>query len=134
MSAATGDGMTAQACAPGSAELFVYYRVRALDAASVLAAVHAMQRKLEAACPGLQARVLRRRSEAEGPQTWMEVYSVEAGGTAGDPSGCSSAEELAALVERHADVLMRWIDGERTVETFVPITAGGNGARLDLDG
>jgi hypothetical protein len=123
--------MTAEANAPESAELFVYYRVRALDTTAALAAVHAMQRKLEAAWPGLQARVLKRRSDAEGPQTWMEVYKVEAGVTADEPFERSRAEELAALVERHADVLMLWIDGERTVETFVPIESGADGARVD---
>lgn len=98
-------------------ELFVYYRVRDADAARARKAVVAMQDELRATRRGLQARLLVRQGEADGPQTWMETYSAGSG-SAGIDVACE------ALIEAHAIRLAPLIDGSRHVEAFDADTGG----------
>ena len=92
-------------------ELFVYYRVRAADAAAAREAVSAMQKELRSAHPGLRARLLRREDGAAGAETWMEAYSVTPGSTGIDAT-------LEARIEARATSLLPFIDGLRHVERF----------------
>ena len=92
-------------------ELFVYYRVRAADAAVAREAVNTMHNELRSAHPGLQARLLRRESASAGVQTWMETYSLGIG-----TQGIEA--ELEAFIEARAAGLLRLIDGSRHVESF----------------
>lgn len=88
--------------------LFVYWRVRAEDAASAESAVQAWQADLMARAPGLQASLWRREeAERPGQVTLMEVY-------ADVPAALES--ELAA-----GAVLADWQQGPRHVERFVRV-------------
>ena len=90
-------------------ELFVYYRVRAIDVVAARDAVSSMQNELRSAHPGLRARLLRR--ENADSQTWMETYSLATGSTGIDA-------DLEARIEARAASLLRFIDGPRHVESF----------------
>jgi len=89
-------------------ELFVYYRVRELDAVSARATVLGMQADLSH--PQLHARLLTRSEPDIGTQTWMETYALAAG------PGIDA--DLQALIEASALPLARLIDGARHVEAF----------------
>ena len=54
-------------------DFYVYYKVRAGDAARLAPLVHAMQRRL-AHDAGVQVQLKRRPGDHDGLQTWMEVY------------------------------------------------------------
>lgn len=101
--------MAAPSSAPGH-ELFVYYRAEPARAESVAAAVQQMQARLCEACPGLQARLLRRPDLRDGLQTWMETYQLPAQ---------ANAVETAAAIERAAESLQALLSGARYVEHFV---------------
>ena len=94
-------------------QLFVWYRVHDDRADVARVAVQAMQRSLASASPGLNARLLIRRSAA-GEQTWMETYARDATGRAS--SGIDASIESA--IEAAASALVGLIDGERHVEAF----------------
>lgn len=88
-------------------ELFIYYRCPAAADAAVQQAALAMQARLCARHPALQARLLRR--PPSGPATtWMEVYAA--------PGGVDEA--LAADIEAEAAALGPWLEGPRHVEVF----------------
>ena len=95
----------------GAAQVFVYYRIRAVDAALAIAAVTAFQARLRASMPGLAASLSRRvDADAELP-TLMETYSRT--GVAGN--------DWQRDVEGQAnEALAAWIVGARHVEVFVP--------------
>lgn len=98
-------------------ELFVYYRVRAADAAATLAAVRAFQAEVLADAPALVARLLRRPGEADGVQTWMETYSTD---PERSPHGVSA--DLQARIESRALTLAPHLDGPRHAEVFTLLT------------
>jgi Domain of unknown function (DUF4936) len=95
-------------------ELFVYYRLRSIDAAAALTAVHSLQAQLRKRHPQLIARLLRRPEEVDGCQTWMETYSTD---PMQDPAGISA--ELQSDIEAQARVLLPMLDGPRHAELFI---------------
>jgi hypothetical protein len=95
-------------------ELFVYYRVRSLQAPAAREAVLALQAALRQQHPQLRARLLRRPEEHDGQQTWMEGYSTD---PKRDPAGID--ETVQADIEARAAVLSRFVQGERHVEVFI---------------
>jgi len=101
--------MAAPSSAPGH-ELFIYYRAEPARAEAVATAVQRMQAQLCDACPGLQARLLRRPDQRDGLQTWMEAYRLPAD---------ASAVAMAAAIERAAESLQAHLSGARHVEHFV---------------
>ena len=87
-------------------DLYVYYKVREQDAASLAPRVRAMQAQLGS--PGQ----LKRRPEArDGLQTWMEVYPSV-------PNGFDATVEQAA----HGAGLIELIQGPRRSEVFTDLT------------
>jgi len=90
-------------------ELFIYYRVRAADAREAQAAVSQLHAQLCGTYPRLNARLLRRPAEENGPQTWMETYA--------SPDGISDA--MQTRIESEALMLAPLIDGPRHTEVFV---------------
>ena len=94
-------------------EVFVYYRVRAADAAAHLRAVQQWHASLRRQYPGLRARLLRRSDDSNGLQTWMETYAADALAEGITPA-------LQADIEAQARALTPWIDGPRHSEVFSP--------------
>ena len=95
-------------------ELFIYYRLRSIDAAAAQAVVLTCQDQLRAHCPPLIARLLRRPEETDGYQTWMETYTTD---PLREPAGISP--ELQAEIERGAQALAPWLVGSRHTEVFI---------------
>ena len=95
-------------------ELFIYYRLRSIDAAAAQVAVGIFQAQLRQQYPSLSTRLLRRPDESDGVQTWMEIYSTD---PMRDPAGVSA--ELQTVIETHATVLQPWLAGARHTEVFV---------------
>lgn len=95
-------------------ELFIYYRVRCVDAPAAHAAVLAIQTRLCEHHPGLRARLLRRPEEADRHQTWMETYSTD---PLHDPAGVTLA--LQADIESSAQSMLHWVEGSRHTEVFI---------------
>ena len=92
-------------------QLYVYYRVAEDRLAPVLEAARAMQQRLVAAHPGLQASLLRRPGSQDGQVTLMETYS--------SPWGVGAA--LERDIETAAEsALAGRIAGARHVEAFEP--------------
>ncbi len=87
-------------------DLYVYYKVREMDAASLAPRVRAMQLEL-----GSPAQLKRRPEARDGLQTWMEVYPCAA-------SGFDIAVERAALEAG----LLELIQGPRRSEIFTDLT------------
>lgn len=88
-------------------DFYVYYKVRAADAARLREAVIAMQSALSAE-HGVAPLLKRRPQASDGMQTWMEVYPAVAGDAF-----------LAALDAAAAQAgLAQWISGPRHVEIF----------------
>ncbi|CAH0194026.1 hypothetical protein SRABI118_01570 [Massilia sp. Bi118] len=90
-------------------DLYVYYKVRELDAASLAPRVRAMQTAL-AAGHGVAVQLKRRPGSKDGLQTWMEVYP-------GAPDGFDGVLAQAAL-DAGLDALP---DGPRRTEIFVDL-------------
>lgn len=95
----------------GAAQVFVYYRVRAEDAAAAIAAVQACQARLRLTWPGLVCTLSRRADEAAEHVTLMETYA--------------HADGVAAAARREIErelgtAVQAWRLGERHVEVFVP--------------
>jgi hypothetical protein len=90
-------------------DLYVYYKVRELDAAALAPRVRAMQAAL-AAGHGVAVQLKRRPGSKDGLQTWMEVYP-------GAPDGFAEALAQAA---RDAG-LGALPDGPRRTEIFVDL-------------
>jgi len=62
-------------------DLYVYYKVRSVDAPRLAALVRAMQEGL-ATHEGVRGQLKRRPEEKDGLQTWMEIYPDVADGVA----------------------------------------------------
>lgn len=90
-------------------DLYVYYKVRAGDAAELAPRVRALQAGL-AARYGVDGQLKRRPEERDGLQTWMEVYPEA-------PDGF--AEQLASAAQ--AAGLPDAIASPRHVETFADL-------------
>lgn len=95
----------------GAAQLYIYYRVRAGDAASAIADVRAMQRGLQATLPGLVCTLSQRADNKRARRTLMETYAL-AGGV--------SVAHQHAIDDAARAQLSAWIVGERHVEVFEP--------------
>jgi len=92
-------------------ELFIYYRVRAGDAAAALAAVQRLHVELRERWPGLRARLLQRPETDEDLLTWMETYATDPG-----TGGIDAA--MQAHIEARASALLPLIQGLRHTEVF----------------
>lgn len=87
-------------------DLYVYYKVRAEDAAALRPLVAAMQAGLSAA-HGISGRLKRRSETREVWQTWMEVYPDVAGEFEAILGRAAQDAGLAALAgARHTEVFM----------------------------
>ena len=93
-------------------ELFIYYRVRASDAAAALRAVQRLQADLRARHPQLRTRLLQRPETDQDLQTWMETYATET-----SVGGIDAA--LQADIEASAAALLALIQGARHTEVFI---------------
>ena len=100
--------------APSMRELFIYYRLRSIDAAAAQSVVQACQAQLRQRHPHLVARLLRRPDDAQGWQTWMETYST-------DPMNGAPGitAELQSEIEAQAHTLLPLLDGPRHTEVFI---------------
>jgi hypothetical protein len=95
------------------ADLYVYYKVRAADAAGLAPRVRALQADV-AARLGVTGGLKRRPEERDGLQTWMEVYpAMDAARVPDFAAALSAAADAAGL----ADV----IAGPRHFETFIDL-------------
>ena len=95
-------------------ELFIYYRVAAVNAEAAQVEVQRFQASLHERHPGLTARLLRRPGEVSGLQTWMETYA--------DSSGADGvSDDFRAEIDRAAQLLSPLIDGPRHIEVFLPL-------------
>jgi hypothetical protein len=86
-------------------DLYVYYKVRADDAAALAPRVRAMQAAL-----GTEALLKQRPDTGTGLLTWMEVYPAV-------PEGFSATLEQAAL----AAGLLAFTEGPRRSEIFTDL-------------
>ena len=98
-------------------ELFIYYRVRAVDQHSAKAAVLGFQARLRECYPQLATRLLYRPEATDGLLTWMETYAMD---TRQDPAGVSPL--LQATIEEYAAVLTPLLQGGRHTEVFTACT------------
>ena len=97
-------------------ELFIYYRLRSIDAQAARSLVLDFQAQLRTQYPQLVARLLHRpdpNDAAGGPQTWMETYSTD---PMREPAGVTAA--LQSEIEAKAAVLAPLLDGPRHIEVF----------------
>lgn len=88
-------------------DLYVYYRVRDVDADHLLPRVRALGGQL-AAAHGVAQQLKRRPESADGMQTWMEVYPATPAGFAEALVQAVAAADLGALIAgpRHTEVFM----------------------------
>jgi hypothetical protein len=93
-------------------DLYVYYKVRELDAAALAPRVRAMQAAL--AREGAASQLMRRPEVKDGMQTWMEVYPGV------DDRFQARLDETAAQAG-----LSDLIAGPRRAEVFVDLDTGG---------
>ncbi len=95
--------------------VYVYYRVAPGQEAAARAGVHGLFRALQAACPGLRARLMCKLPEAgqatPGDATWMEVYE--------HPLGVPA--DILAHLDEQARALLGHQTGPRHVEVFAPL-------------
>jgi len=97
-------------------ELFIYYRLRSIDAEAARGLVLDFQAQLRTQCPQLMARLLQRPDpddETGARQTWMEIYSTD---PMREPAGITA--ELQSVIEAAAGVLAPLLDGPRHTEVF----------------
>ncbi|MRX06345.1 DUF4936 family protein [Pseudoduganella sp. FT25W] len=87
-------------------DLYIYYKVKDADAASLQAAVVPMQATL-AQRHGVAGQLKRRPEARDGVQTWMEVYPSA-------PEGFATALDEAVA----AAGLSAWTSGPRHTEVF----------------
>jgi hypothetical protein len=92
-------------------DLYVYYKVSALDADALAPRIRALQAAL-AAGHGVTSQLKRRPDDKDGMQTWMEVYP-------GVPEAFAGELEAAA----HAAGIDGLIAGPRRAEVFVDLGA-----------
>lgn len=90
-------------------DLYVYYKVREIDAAALAPRVRALQAEL-AARHGVHGRLKRRPEARDGLQTWMEVYPA---------AGDGFAELLADAVAQAG--LESGLAGPRHAEVFIDL-------------
>jgi len=90
-------------------DLYVYYKVRTLDAAALAPRVRAMQAAL-AVSQRVSVQLKCRPETRDGLQTWMEVYPGVPEAFAGLLEGAAAAAGLDALVQ-----------GPRRAEVFVDL-------------
>jgi hypothetical protein len=90
-------------------DLYVYYKVRSVDAARLAPLVRAMQVQL-ATDEGVRGQLKRRPEEKDGLQTWMEIYPDVADGVAGLLATAAAGAGFDGL-----------IDGPRRVEIFTDL-------------
>ena len=86
-------------------DLYVYYKVRAENAARLEPLVRAMQSRLCAKL-GVAGNLKRRPDARDGMQTWMEVYPAVADTFAASLEVAAGDAGMAGLIEggRHAEV------------------------------
>jgi hypothetical protein len=91
-------------------DLYVYYRVRRENADQLRGQILTMQAALAQHWPVVQPALKRRSDEAEGMQTWMEIYH-------------HATEDFIAALETAVQQagLQHHIDGARHVETFIDL-------------
>jgi len=97
-------------------ELFIYYRLRSIDAEAARGLVIEFQAQLRTQYPQLMTRLLHRPGpddEAGEQQTWMETYSTD---PMREPAGVTA--ELQTEIEARAAVLAPLLDGPRHTEVF----------------
>jgi len=94
-----------------ASQLFVYFRVRADDAAAAVAALRRLQAGWMAEDSGLRCELMQRVDEPAGHVTLMEVYR-HAQGVA--PAWRQRIEHEAGATLAH------WLVGERHQELFAP--------------
>ena len=93
-------------------DLYVYYKVRELDAAALAPRVRALQDEL-AGRHGVRGQIKRRPGARDGLQTWLEVYpAVDAG-----------FEELLVDAAARAG-LDQLLAGPRHAEIFIDLPTG----------
>ncbi len=85
---------------------YVYYRVDAGDADAAVAAAQAVQARLRAEHPGLQAELLKRPGLRDGQVTLMETYAF------------APQQDAAAVESQAAAATAGWRRGPRHVEVF----------------
>ncbi|MYM67375.1 DUF4936 family protein [Pseudoduganella sp. FT55W] len=90
-------------------DLYIYYKVKDADAASLEAAVASMQATL-AQRHGVAGQLKRRPEAKDGVQTWMEVYPST-------PEGFAAALDGAV----HEAGVLSWIAGLRHTEAFMDV-------------
>jgi hypothetical protein len=90
-------------------DLYIYYKVKDADAASLQPAVAAMQAALVQQ-HGVQGQLKHRPGSKDGLQTWMEVYPAT-------PAGFSGALDHAVIQFG----LLAWIAGLRHTEQFTDV-------------
>lgn len=89
-------------------DLYVYYKVREIDAAALAPRVHAMQAALVAR-HGVSVQLKRRPGARDGQQTWMEVYP-------------GVADDFEALLQAAADEFgLDAFAGPRRAEVFMDL-------------
>jgi hypothetical protein len=86
-------------------DLYIYYKVRDADVASLQGAVRVMQAGLLAS-HGVPGQLKRRPDSKEGMQTWMEVYAAVPAGFTEALDAAVQQAGLAALTSgpRHTEV------------------------------
>jgi hypothetical protein len=89
-------------------DLYVYYKVRELDAAALAPRVRAMQAAL--AREGIAVQLKRRPESKDGMQTWMEVYPDVDQGFQARLDDAAAQAGLTGL-----------IDGPRRAEIFIDL-------------
>lgn len=95
-----------------STELFIYWRLAAVDVDDAARAMAAFQEALRLRYGGLQARVMRRIDDQGDKATLMETYAL-AGGV---------NEQLhTEIVVGGAQAAAAWSQGPRHVEVFEPL-------------
>lgn len=90
-------------------ELFIYWKVPAVQADAAHAAAHTLVQALGHAQPGLHVRLLRRADETSDKATFMETYRLAAGDITPELQAAIEAEATRALAAlglraRHVEV------------------------------
>jgi hypothetical protein len=92
-------------------DLYIYYRVRSSDSASLRERAAAMQKSLSGEY-GIVSGLKRRPEEKDGMQTWMEIYEA-------------IPKNFEAILERAVAQagLAGFIDGRRNTEHFLDVSS-----------
>jgi hypothetical protein len=106
--------------APGTRQLFVYWRVGVADTEAALQAVRGWQQSLRAQHPALQTRLFLRHDAARDEATVMESYALVAHG----PSPGIDARLQRQIEHDGTAALQHWLCGTRHVEVFDALDGG----------